>query len=77
MIWEDLKKRLTSRKFWVSVIGAIVVVLVNFAGLEEAAATLITYGVVVIAVAYILGESFVDMFREKFGIKLPGEEDKS
>jgi len=77
MIWADLKQRLTSRKFWLSFMGAVVVILINTFGMEEASATLMTYGVVIIVVAYVLGESFVDMFKEKFGITVTRQEDKT
>lgn len=66
-IWEDLKSRLTSRKFWVAIIGGVSLVLINTFGMDPDSATRISYGIVIIVVAYITDESLVDIFRSKYG----------
>lgn len=65
-VWDDLKGRLTSRKLWVAVVSAVSVVLVNTFGLDAESASLITWGIIIIAVAYITDESLVDAVREVY-----------
>ncbi|MBR5322163.1 MAG: hypothetical protein IKU48_01275 [Clostridia bacterium] len=57
----DWKRKLTSRKFWVAVIGFVVPLLLSF-GVAESVATQIS-GVIMsgaTCIAYILGEGLVD-----------------
>ena len=57
----DWKRKLTSRKFWIAVIGFVVPLLLSF-GVAESVATQIS-GVIMsgaTCIAYILGEGLVD-----------------
>ena len=57
----DWKKKLTSRKFWIAVVGFVVPLLLSF-GITESVATQIS-GVIMsgaTCIAYILGEGLVD-----------------
>ncbi len=57
----DWKKKLTSRKFWIAVVGFVVPLLLSF-GVSENVATQIA-GVIMsgaTCIAYILGEGLVD-----------------
>ncbi len=73
-MWDNIKDRLTSRKFWVAIVSSVAVVLTNTFGLDPDAATRITYSIVIIAVAYITDQSLVDIFKDKFS--LPNEKVK-
>ncbi len=58
---EDLKRKLTSRKFWVALAGFVTGLIVAFGGTEATAAqvtALIMSGASV--VAYIIGEGLID-----------------
>lgn len=64
--WEDIKRKLTSRKLWVSVGAFVSLVIIAKGGTESEAAQaveLITAGAVVIA--YIIGEGLVDAENKK------------
>ena len=56
-----MKKKLTSRKFWVAVIGFITAILVAFSvpegSIQQISAIISSFGVLV---AYILGEAYTD-----------------
>lgn len=57
----DWKKKLTSRKFWIAVVGFVVPLLLSF-GVSENVATQIS-GIIMsgaTCIAYILGEGLVD-----------------
>ena len=57
----DWKRKLTSRKFWIAVVGFVVPLLLSF-GVAESVATQIS-GVIMsgaTCIAYILGEGLVD-----------------
>lgn len=57
----DWKKKLTSRKFWIAVVGFVVPLLLSF-GVAENVATQIS-GIIMsgaTCIAYILGEGLVD-----------------
>ncbi len=57
----DWKNKLTSRKFWIAVVGFVVPLLLSF-GVAESVATQIS-GVIMsgaTCIAYILGEGLVD-----------------
>lgn len=61
---EDIKRKLTSRKFWVAVCEFVTMLVVAFGGTQETAtqvAALIMAGAAV--VAYIIGEGLVDAAR--------------
>lgn len=57
----DWKRKLTSRKFWLAVIGFVTALLIAFnvdkLTIEQVTAIITAVGVLV---AYILGESYVD-----------------
>lgn len=61
MTWEDLKRKLTSRKFWVAVTSFATLLLTSLGMDEQGAAqiaAIIMAGAVVMA--YIIGEGMVD-----------------
>lgn len=60
-MWEDIVRKLTSRKFWVAIIGFVTGLLIYFGKTAEQAeqiAALIMSGASVIA--YIVGEGMAD-----------------
>ena len=71
----DCKKKLTSRKFWVALIGFISSLLVAFnvdSGSVEQITSIIMSGATLIA--YILAEGFVD--ASNINLSIDKEEDK-
>lgn len=61
MTWEDMKRKLTSRKFWLAIGSFVSMLIVALGGAEETAtqvSTLIMAGAAV--VAYIIGEGLAD-----------------
>ena len=71
----DWKKKLTSRKFWVALIGFISSLLVAFnvdSGSVEQITSIIMSGATLIA--YILAEGFVD--ASNINLSIEKEEDK-
>lgn len=61
MTWEDIKRKLTSRKFWAAVGSFVSLLIVALGGAEETASqvtALIMAGATVIA--YIVGEGMAD-----------------
>lgn len=61
MTWDDLKRKLTSRKFWVAVTSFATLLLTSLGMDEQGAAqiaAIIMAGAVVMA--YIIGEGMVD-----------------
>ena len=71
----DWKKKLTSRKFWVALIGFISSLLVAFnvdSGSVEQITSIIMSGATLIA--YILSEGFVD--ASNINLSIDKEEDK-
>ena len=71
----DWKKKLTSRKFWVALIGFISSLLVAFnvaSGSVEQITSIIMSGATLIA--YILAEGFVD--ASNINLSIDKEEDK-
>ena len=71
----DWKKKLTSRKFWVALIGFISSLLVAFnvdSGSAEQITSIIMSGATLIA--YILAEGFVD--ASNINLSIDKEEDK-
>lgn len=57
----DWKQKLTSRKFWMAVVSALLMVAKDGLGLELPSETIIALAAV--AISYILGESYVDAHR--------------
>ena len=59
------KNKLTSRKFWVAVVGFVTAILVGF-GFTESEVTQVTSIIMAGAtlIAYIIGEGLVDSNRE-------------
>jgi membrane-bound ClpP family serine protease len=53
-----MKDKLTSRKFWLALIGGVVMLLNAFTGLELSGAEIA--GVLIPIIAYIFGEAWVD-----------------
>lgn len=61
MTWEDMKRKLTSRKFWLAIGSFVSMLIVALGGAEETAtqvSALIMAGASV--VAYIIGEGLAD-----------------
>ena len=61
MTWDDIKKKLTSRKFWAAIAEFVTMLIVALNGNQETAtkvAALIMAGAAV--VAYIVGEGLAD-----------------
>lgn len=61
MTWDDIKRKLTSRKFWAALTGLITNIMIAVGRPESDTATvtaIIMAGAVVIA--YIVGEGLVD-----------------
>lgn len=57
----DWKRKLTSRKFWMAVVGLVTGIVIAFGGTEQTAETI--SGVIMSAasvVAYIIGEGLAD-----------------
>ncbi len=78
MTWNDIKRKLTSRKFWTAVAAFASMLIVAFGGTEETATqvtALIMAGATM--VAYIIGEGMADAanIASKFGIQMPSDDD--
>ena len=61
MTWDDIKRKLTSRKFWAAIAEFVTMLIVALNGSQETAtkvAALIMAGAAV--VAYIVGEGLAD-----------------
>lgn len=65
MTQRQVPKRLQSRKFWVTVVTTVVMAINAFTNIELDIAAVL--GVVLPAVAYLLGQSFVDAKGQKEG----------
>lgn len=67
----DWKRKLTSRKFWAAVIGAVTAVLVGI-GTSDSDVTKVTAIISGVAtlIAYIIGEGLVDAAREKNTVQI-------
>lgn len=73
----DWKRKLTSRKFWLAVVGLVTGLLVAFKVDAETVETI--SGVIMSAasvVAYIIGEGLADAANAEQIIIVPEEEDK-
>lgn len=76
MTWEDIKRKLTSRKLWAAVGSFVSLLIVAVGGTEESAAqvtALIMAGATVIA--YIIGEGMID--KENVGSTVTVTVDKT
>lgn len=78
MDWTNIKRKLTSRKFWAAVVSFVTMLIVAMGVAEETAAqvaSIIMAGATVIA--YIIGEGMVDASSGTITIDAPesGEED--
>ncbi len=66
MTWDDVKRKLSSRKFWAAIIGFVTSILTVFnvdALTIEQVVTIL--GAVSVLIAYIIGEGMVDAAREQ------------
>lgn len=76
MNWEDVKRKLTSRKFWVALAGFVSMLAVALGMTEESAGqitALIMAGASV--VAYVIGEGLID--KESAGSHITVETGKA
>lgn len=74
MTWDDIKRKLTSRKFWTAVAEFVAMLIIALKGNQETAAqvtALIMAGAGVIA--YIVGEGLADAAgaKQSYAINLP------
>ena len=77
MKWEDIQRKLTSRKFWLAIGSFVSMLFVALGGAEETAtqvSALIMAGATV--VAYIIGEGMADAANAGGAIEIAGEEGK-
>jgi hypothetical protein len=83
MTWEDVVRKLTSRKFWAAIAEFVTMLIIALKGNQETAtqvAALIMAGAAV--VAYIVGEGLADAAGAKAPVvnihpdMLPGGEDE-
>ena len=83
MTWEDVVRKLTSRKFWAAIAEFVTMLIIALKGNQETAtqvAALIMAGAA--AVAYIVGEGLADAAGAKAPVvnihpdMLPGGEDE-
>lgn len=77
MKWEDIQRKLTSRKFWLAIGSFVSMLIVALGGAEETAtqvSALIMAGATV--VAYIIGEGMADAASAGGVIEIVDEEGK-
>jgi len=75
MKWEDIQRKLTSRKFWLAIGSFVSMLIVALGGAEETAtqvSALIMAGATV--VAYIIGEGMADAANAGGVIEIVDEE---
>ena len=75
MKWEDIQRKLTSRKFWLAIGSFVSMLIVALGGAEETAtqvSALIMAGATV--VAYIIGEGMADATNAGGVIEIVDEE---
>ncbi len=75
MDWTNIKRKLTSRKFWAAVVSFVTMLIVAMGVAEETAAqvaSIIMAGATVIA--YIIGEGMVDANSITIEVPESGEE---
>lgn len=76
MKWEDIQRKLTSRKFWAAIASFVAMLIVALGGAEETATqvtALIMAGASV--VAYIIGEGLADAANAGSIEIIQGEQD--
>jgi len=59
----SLKRKLTSRKFWVAICGALYIIITEGLGIDIDRE--VYWGVVAIIFAYIFGEAIIDLNKTK------------
>lgn len=77
MDWTNIKRKLTSRKFWAAVVSFVTMLIVAMGVAEETAAqvaSIIMAGATV--VAYIIGEGMVDASTGTITIDAPDSGEK-
>ena len=75
MDWSNIKRKLTSRKFWAAIVSFVTMLIVALGVAEETAAqvaSIIMAGATVIA--YIIGEGMVDANSGTITITEPDQE---
>lgn len=79
MSWNDFVKKVTSRKFWLAVVGFVTPLMIALgygeSQIERVAAIIMGGGTLI---AYIIGEGLVDASRnngDNYTIELPAEAD--
>lgn len=75
MDWNNIKRKLTSRKFWAAIVSFVTMLIVALGVAEETAAqvaSIIMAGATVIA--YIIGEGMVDANSGTITITEPDQE---
>ena len=75
MEWNNIKRKLTSRKFWAAIVSFVTMLIVALGVAEETAAqvaSIIMAGATVIA--YIIGEGMVDANSGTITITEPDQE---
>ena len=60
MTWEDMKRKLTSRKFWLAIGSFVSMLIVALGGAEETATQVSALMAGAAVVAYIIGEGLAD-----------------
>ena len=73
----DWKRKLTSRKFWMAVVGLVTGLVIAFGGNEQTAETI--SGVIMSAasvVAYIIGEGLADNGAGDVIVTIPEDEEQ-
>lgn len=76
MDWENIKRKLTSRKFWAAIVSFVTMLIVALGVAEETAAqvaSIIMAGATVIA--YIIGEGMVDANSGTITIAAPEQDE--
>lgn len=75
MNWNDLKRKLSSRKFWAAVAGLVsaVLVVMNY-GENEITQVVSVVSAAGVLIAYIFAEGSVDAAREKGDTQQSSEE---
>ena len=62
------KKKLSSRKFWIAIIGFISAIMYHFGVADATVESIVSIiGALAVLVAYILAEGFIDAEKEERG----------
>lgn len=71
MKWNDIIRKLTSRKLWIAIAGIATAIAISVGGENSDISTVCSSATAVIsAVAYIIGEAFVDGKRAENNIAI-------